>query len=173
MIDLTNSILFLDRDGTLIYDGNYLRDSDQVKMSPGVVTFLHEIQNLDVTLHVVSNQSGVGRNLITHKEFEKVDTKFRDLFLSEGITFKTVKYCIHKPSDNCICRKPKVELFSEELSAISNTGKVAFLGNSEVDELAAKELSINYWNVPRLDSHVEYETFFFRLADEVKSYFNE
>jgi len=173
LIELENKILFLDRDGTLIYDRNYLNNSDQVKLIPGSVNFLHEIQDLDVTLHVVSNQSGVGRDLITHKEFEEVDTKFRDLFLSEGITFKTVKYCTHKPSDNCICRKPKVALFKEELNRSSKTDKAAFLGNSEVDELAAKELSINYWSVPSLSSDIDYETFFYKLADEAKRYFNE
>lgn len=173
MIDLEYKILFLDRDGTLIYDRDYLKDSNQVKLIPGAVDFLHEIQDLDVTLHVVSNQSGVGRNLITYKEFEEVDTKFRDLFLSEGITFKTVKYCIHKPSDNCICRKPKVALFKEQLDRSSKTYKAAFIGNSEVDELAAKELSINYWSVPSLSSEIDYETFFHKLKDEAKIYFND
>ena len=173
MIDLGSKILFLDRDGTLIYDRNYLKTSDQVNLIPGAVNFLHEIQDLDVTLHVVSNQSGVGRNLISHKEFEEVDTKFRDLFLSEGITFKTVKYCIHKPSDNCICRKPKVALFKEELDSFSKTDKAAFLGNSEVDQLAAKELSINYWSVPSLSSDDDYKTFFHKLKEEAKNYFNE
>jgi D-glycero-D-manno-heptose 1,7-bisphosphate phosphatase len=173
LIDLENKILFLDRDGTLIYDRNYLKDSNQVTLIPGAANFLHEVQDLDVTLHVVSNQSGVGRNLITDREFEEVDTKFRDLFLSEGITFKTVKYCIHKPSDNCICRKPKVALFKEELNRSPKADKAAYLGNSEVDELAAKELSINYWSVPSLSSDVDYETFFHKLADKAKSFFNE
>ena len=169
---LENRVLFLDRDGTLIYDRNYLKDSDQVMLFQGVTNFLQEMQNLGVNLHVVSNQSGVGRNIISNKEFEQVDSKFKYLFESEGVNFKTVKYCIHAPSDNCICRKPRVKLFREVLSEISSESKIAFLGNSEVDEKAAKELSIHYWNVPSLNTEEEYAVFFHKLGDEAKRFFN-
>jgi D-glycero-D-manno-heptose 1,7-bisphosphate phosphatase len=72
----SSKILFLDRDGTLIYDRNYINNPEQVELIPGVVKFLKFVTKMDVALHVVSNQSGVGRNIIDRGDFEIVDRKF-------------------------------------------------------------------------------------------------
>ena len=85
MIDKSRKILFLDRDGTLIYDENYLREPLKIDLIPGVVSFLRLMNEMNIELHVVSNQSGVGRGIISLEEFENVDLEFSRIFASHDI----------------------------------------------------------------------------------------
>jgi histidinol-phosphate phosphatase family protein len=167
----SSKILFLDRDGTLIYDRNYISNPEQVELIPGVLKFLKFVTKLDVNLHVVSNQSGVGRNIIAREDFEIVDRKFRKIFADSDLDFSSVSYCTHKPDDNCQCRKPRLGLFAEVINSSPLPRKMAFMGNSSVDEQAANNLEIEYWNIPNLDSKGEFEIFFDELIKKAQSHF--
>jgi len=169
----SSKILFLDRDGTLIYDRNYINNPEQVELIPGVVKFLKFVTKMDVALHVVSNQSGVGRNIIDRGDFEIVDRKFRKIFADSDLDFASVNYCTHKPDDNCQCRKPGLGLFTDVIKSSPFPQKMAFMGNSKVDEQAANNLLIKYWNVPNLDSKGEFEMFFDELIMRAQSHFYE
>jgi histidinol-phosphate phosphatase family protein len=114
---------FLDRDGTLIHDGNYLRDPAEIHLLPGVVEALRRLHDAGFLLIVVSNQSGIGRGMITPAEHAAVHQRFTDLFAAQGIHFDRCWYCPHAPEEDCACRKPQPEFllrcaadFSLELS---------------------------------------------------------
>lgn len=98
--------IFLDRDGTLIKDANYPSDPDRVMPIPGAIETLRQFQAMGFALVVVSNQSGVGRGLITEAQAAAVDAQFRDVFRRAGIAFDAVYYCPHSPEAGCNCRKP-------------------------------------------------------------------
>ncbi len=98
--------LFLDRDGTLIEEKDYLKDPSQVKLLPGVVAGLKTLKKAGYALAVVSNQSGVGRGMLTRVDVERVNRHFISLLKSRGVTVKKVYWCPHLPSDRCSCRKP-------------------------------------------------------------------
>ena len=173
MIDKSRKILFLDRDGTLIYDENYLREPLKIDLIPGVVSFLRLMNEMNIELHVVSNQSGVGRGKISLEEFENVDLEFRRIFASHDIEFNSISYCTHIPDDFCKCRKPEVKLFNDVIEKSVFPSKMAFLGNAKVDELASLKLSIEYWNVPETRSITELENFFEKISEEVKEHFHD
>ncbi|NBX93551.1 MAG: HAD family hydrolase [Proteobacteria bacterium] len=98
--------IFLDRDGTIIEDLNYPRDPEKVVLIPGAIEGLKEMAQKGYLLFVISNQSGVGRGLITDKEFVAVHERVSEILKSQGIEIKEFGYCFHKPEDLCQCRKP-------------------------------------------------------------------
>jgi D-glycero-D-manno-heptose 1,7-bisphosphate phosphatase len=109
--------LFLDRDGTLIVDANYPRDPAIVELIPGAAEALAELQRT-WKLVVISNQSGIGRGIITETEATAVHERFLALFARAGVTFAGCYYCPHAPNDGCRCRKPAPGLLLDAASEI-------------------------------------------------------
>ncbi|HEY4121088.1 MAG TPA: HAD family hydrolase [Byssovorax sp.] len=103
---MSGRALFLDRDGTLVVDVGYPRDPALVQLIPGALEALRDLER-EFALVVVSNQSGIGRGLITPAEAAAVDARVRELFAAGGIEFAGVYHCPHAPDDHCTCRKPK------------------------------------------------------------------
>jgi len=97
--------LFIDRDGTLIVDVGYPRDPAQVEPLPGAVEALRALQ-ARFALVIVSNQSGIGRGLITEAEARAVHARVVERFGQAGVAFAGAYYCPHDPGAGCACRKP-------------------------------------------------------------------
>ncbi len=98
--------LFLDRDGTVIEECGYLTDPALVRLLPGAAANLAALASQGWKLIVVSNQSGVGRGLITPPQMEAVQRRFLDLMHFQGIPIAGSYFCTHAPEDGCQCRKP-------------------------------------------------------------------
>jgi histidinol-phosphate phosphatase family protein len=98
--------LFLDRDGTVIEDRGYMGDPDLVRMIPGAGAALSALASEGWKLIVVSNQSGVGRGIISRQQMEAVQTRFLQLTESLGIPIADSYFCTHAPDETCECRKP-------------------------------------------------------------------
>ena len=103
--------LFLDRDGTLIEDPGYINSPEKVIFLEGVLDCLQEFRKRNYRLHLVSNQSSVGRGIISKEQFLQIDSRFQGILLLHSIRFDTVNYCFHSPIENCNCRKPKTGMF--------------------------------------------------------------
>jgi D-glycero-D-manno-heptose 1,7-bisphosphate phosphatase len=109
----------LDRDGTLIDECSYLSDPDQVKLISGVAEALRRLKGMGLGLAVVTNQSAVGRGLLSEDRLYEIHHRLREILKSEGVQLDGLYYCPHKPEDECWCRKPSIGLMkkaSEELS---------------------------------------------------------
>jgi rfaE bifunctional protein nucleotidyltransferase chain/domain len=100
------AVVFLDRDGTLIEDLGYPRDPEAVRLLPGAAGALRALASAGFLLVIVSNQSGVGRGLITQEEAAAVHARLVSLFAAEGVNFDACLYCPHAPDAGCPCRKP-------------------------------------------------------------------
>ncbi len=99
-----NRAIFLDRDGTMIEEANYLSRPEQVKIFPATRTGLKRLAEAGFKLFIVSNQSGVGRGYFTMADVEKVNEKLRaDL---DGIRFEKIYVAPEKPQDPSRGRKP-------------------------------------------------------------------
>jgi histidinol-phosphate phosphatase family protein len=96
------AVLF-DRDGTLVRDVPYNGDPARVELMPGARQAVKRLRARDVRLGVVSNQSGVGRGLISGDDVAAVNARVEELL---G-TFDTWAVCPHAPGDGCECRKPR------------------------------------------------------------------
>lgn len=102
--------VFLDRDGTINFDPGYLNDADRLEVLEGVSEALKKLQSAGFLLVVTSNQSGVGRGLITPTQIQQIHERL-DLILSkDGVKIDHYELCIHHPGENCECRKPLPKL---------------------------------------------------------------
>jgi D-glycero-D-manno-heptose 1,7-bisphosphate phosphatase len=97
--------LFIDRDGALVADVGYPRDPALVEPLPGAIDVLRGL-SARFALVIVSNQSGIGRGLITEIEARAVHDRVIDVFARAGIRFAGAYYCPHAPDAGCACRKP-------------------------------------------------------------------
>src|SRR5205809_175870 len=111
MANAKGRAVFLDRDGTLIVDPGYLRDASQVRLLAGAGEALAQIQKQGFALVVVSNQSGIGRGLITSEEAEQVHQALVARLADFGVRLDAAFYCPHAPAEQCRCRKPSPEMF--------------------------------------------------------------
>ena len=98
--------VFLDRDGTLIVEKEYLSDPRHVEVEQGVVDGLGLLQRHGHPLIVVSNQSGIGRGIFTARDAERVNQHLATLLRDSGIELQGWYICPHAPDAPCDCRKP-------------------------------------------------------------------
>jgi D-glycero-D-manno-heptose 1,7-bisphosphate phosphatase len=99
-----NRAIFLDRDGTMIEEANYLSKPEQVKAFPATRTGLKRLSDAGFKLFIVSNQSGVGRGYFTLADVDKVNEKLcADL---DGIRFEKIYIAPEKPEVPSRGRKP-------------------------------------------------------------------
>jgi D-glycero-D-manno-heptose 1,7-bisphosphate phosphatase len=106
---------FLDRDGTLIEDTNYLADADQVRLLPGVSNVIREFNQRDVLVIVVTNQSGIAQGLLTEAQYEATRERLDALLKRSGAHIDATYHCPHYPavSGPCECRKPGTLLYEQ------------------------------------------------------------
>lgn len=98
--------VFLDRDGTLVRDVGYLRNPADIELLPGVIQALTLLRDRDIALVLVSNQSGIGRGLLTGDDLARVHERLTHSLAQHGVRLDGVYYCPHAPWDQCECRKP-------------------------------------------------------------------
>lgn len=111
--DRPRPVLFLDRDGVLIRDRDYLADPAGVELLPGVVAALREARDAGYLLIGVSNQSGLGRGYFTEAQFETVMRELDRQLTGAGAPLDGFFYCPHAPDEGCRCRKPLPGLLEE------------------------------------------------------------
>jgi D-glycero-D-manno-heptose 1,7-bisphosphate phosphatase len=100
----------LDRDGTIVVEKNYLKSKDQLELLPHAVEGLRMLRSQGFGLIVISNQSGIGRGLVTSDEVEAIHAELKGRLAQEGVILAGIYYCPHAPSENCVCRKPRTAL---------------------------------------------------------------
>jgi D,D-heptose 1,7-bisphosphate phosphatase len=98
--------VFLDRDGTLIAEKNYLSKIEDVSVFPGAAIALKRLQAAGFKLFIVSNQSGVGRGYFTLEEMERVNRHIGDIFARDGVRFDKIYVAPEAPDQPNRGRKP-------------------------------------------------------------------
>lgn len=101
-----NRAIFIDRDGTMIAEENYLHKPEQVKIFPATRTGLKKLADAGFMLIIVSNQSGVGRGYFTLADVDKVNAKLCADLAPDGIRIEKIYIAPEKPEDPSRGRKP-------------------------------------------------------------------
>jgi histidinol-phosphate phosphatase family protein len=131
--------VFLDRDGTVIEDVGYPRDPEQVRFLPGALAGLAALRAAGWLLVVISNQSGIGRGLITPEEAEAVHARFECELGDAGISLAGARYCPHAPAEHCSCRKPSPEMILDAASSLGIDLAASYMvGDKESDVEAGR-----------------------------------
>ena len=115
---LMNKAVFLDRDGTINVEKNYLFKIEDFEFLPGVIEALKLFQENGYKLIIITNQSGIARGYYTEEDFHKLNDWMIDTLKKYGIYIDAVYYCPHHPDAinqeyrmDCQCRKPNIGLF--------------------------------------------------------------
>jgi histidinol-phosphate phosphatase family protein len=131
--------VFLDRDGTLIEDVGYPSDPAHVRLVDGAVDALAEFRRHGFALVVISNQSGIGRGLVTPEQADAVHRRFLQELSSRGVDLDDVRYCPHAPDERCACRKPAAELLLAAARELRiDLSRSFMIGDSPVDAGAGR-----------------------------------
>jgi len=101
-----NRAVFLDRDGTLIAEKEYLHRPEDVVMFPGAAEALLRLQEAGFKLFIVSNQSGVGRGYFTLADVEKVNARVIEDLQAGGVEIKKIYIAPEAPEAPSRGRKP-------------------------------------------------------------------
>ena len=89
--------LFLDRDGVVNEDFNFVYRAAEVEFVPGIFSLCRTAQELGYAVVIVTNQSGIGRGLYTTAEFEELMEWMRGEFRREGVEVTAVYHCPFHP----------------------------------------------------------------------------
>jgi len=131
---LKDVTVFLDRDGTLNYDPGFLKVAAELKLLSGVGPALARLKNAGAKLVVVTNQSGVGRGILTLKDLEAIHARLEGLLEQDGAALDAIYFCPHHPDDGCRCRKPNVGMVERAVSELQLDLRRSYLiGDRERD----------------------------------------
>jgi len=106
-------VIFLDRDGVINIEKNYLYKIEDFEFIDGTFSSLKYLQSLGYKFVIITNQSGIGRGYYTLNQYQELTNWMVDQFKNNGINISEVFCCPHSPNDNCNCRKPKIGMITQ------------------------------------------------------------
>ena len=104
---MTIKTIFLDRDGVINKEIHYLHKIEDFEFIKGVFDTCNYLQNLDYKIIIITNQSGISRQIYTERDYKIVTNWMINEFSKKNIKILDVFHCPHMPDSNCLCRKPK------------------------------------------------------------------
>jgi HAD superfamily hydrolase (TIGR01662 family) len=108
------SVVLFDRDGTLVEDVPYNGDPALVRPMPTAAAALRVLRERGVRTGVISNQSGIGRGLLTVEQVRAVNARIDELLGP----FDVWRFCPHDADAGCACRKPRPGMITEALAEL-------------------------------------------------------
>ena len=101
---------FLDRDGVINVDKNYVYKIEDFEFNDGIFELLEFLKEKGYVFIVVTNQSGIARGLYTKEDFSKLSNFMTEELKKRGIDILKIYHCPHHPDENCECRKPRPKM---------------------------------------------------------------
>lgn len=142
---MSQKALFLDRDGVINKEKNYLYKIEDFEFIDGIFELCAFYQNLGYKIIVVTNQSGIARGFYTKKQFEDLSAWMLEEFEKKGLHVSRVYYCPHHPeiSGACRCRKPEIGMFLDAQAEFDiDLANSVMVGDNERDIQAAQKAGI-------------------------------
>jgi len=136
-----NKCVFLDKDGTLVKEVHHMTDESQLEIIPGSPEAIKILRDIGYLIIVVTNQSVVGRGMITEDKLRRIMDTMKSMFLEEGAVIDRIYYCPHHPADGCPCRKPNSLLYEQARKDFNlDFTKCYVIGDSFCDIFAGKKI---------------------------------
>jgi D-glycero-D-manno-heptose 1,7-bisphosphate phosphatase len=133
-MDEMNRAVFIDRDGTMIAEKNYLRRPEEVEIFPATRIGLKKLSDAGFKLFIVSNQSGVGRGYFTIADVEKVNRHLCAELAREGIRLEKIYIAPEAPEQPSRGRKPSPQfLFDARDEFNLNLAESFMVGDKLID----------------------------------------
>lgn len=153
----SKTTVFIDRDGTLNKENDYICDSSQIELLPKVIDGIKKLNKYGIVIVVITNQPVIARGLATIKEVKKINDTLVELLNRKNAFINAVYFCPHHPERNhpdiptraikyrieCKCRKPGLAMLESAIEDFKINLKSAYLiGNTTRDIQTGKNLGI-------------------------------
>ena len=126
--------IFLDRDGTIIVERDYLKRPEDVAVFPGTGKALRQLADGGFALIMVSNQSGVGRGYFTMANVEAVNARLLELLSAEGARFQKIYIAPEAPEQPSHGRKPSPAFLFDARDELGiDLAQSYMVGDKEID----------------------------------------
>jgi D,D-heptose 1,7-bisphosphate phosphatase len=134
--------LFVDRDGTIMIDKNFLSDPDEIEFVSGSVEALRLAKAMGYKLIVLSNQSGVARGFFGLDTVERINERFHSMLSAEGVQVDALYYCPHLVDGaveefaiQCDCRKPAPAMAEEAARRLGIDLRRSYVIGDKIDDV--------------------------------------
>ena len=131
--------VFVDRDGVINENrADYVKTWDEFRFLPGVIAPLRKLAKNNHAVVIVSNQSAIGRGIVSKKAVDEINDRMLEVINSVGGRVDGVFYCPHDSSEGCECRKPKPGLLIQAAEKLGiDLEKSVVIGDALTDVEAA------------------------------------
>jgi len=136
--------IFLDRDGVIIENrADYIRDWSHIHFFPQAIRALSSPNIKSYKIVIVTNQSAVGRGLLSFDIVKDINDRLIDVIHSKHGRVDGAYICPHGPDDNCNCRKPKPGLLLQAANELSlNLKRSWMIGDAWSDVQAGQSAGV-------------------------------
>jgi len=134
--------VFLDRDGTLIREVNYLSAIEQIEVLPTVTAALKLLRAHGFKLVMVTNQSVVARGILSEAGLAKIHAEIVNRLAQQGATLDAIYYCPHHPTEGrgdyrlvCDCRKPKTGMIERAAADFQIDPAISYVVGDQLTDI--------------------------------------
>ena len=157
--------IFLDRDGTINVEVDYLHETDKLEFIDGTIEALALLKKHGYKLIVISNQSGIGRGYFGARDVERLHEYMNRVLQKHNAAIDAFYYCPHVEQDRCACRKPRTGLIDRAVAEWDIDLSCSYMvGDREKDVLTAVNAGCGYGLI--LSGHLVSDT----LQEKYKSH---
>jgi D-glycero-D-manno-heptose 1,7-bisphosphate phosphatase len=139
------SALFLDRDGVVNTETDYVWRVEEFIFTPGIFNLCYKFQSEGYKIFIITNQSGISRGFYSEEDFHNLNNWMLNSFSENGITISKVYYCPHHPeiTGPCDCRKPNPGMIKQaETEFDLDLSNSVLIGDSISDIMAGKKAGV-------------------------------
>ncbi|UCG62282.1 MAG: HAD-IIIA family hydrolase [Candidatus Zixiibacteriota bacterium] len=134
--------VFVDRDGTIIVDKNFLSDPEQVEFENSSAEAMKILSQAGFRVVIISNQSGVARGFFGIDSVERVNARLMEMLAARHVEVDGVYYCPHLPEGNvntfsvpCRCRKPSAGMTEDASYQLSLDLRKSYVIGDKIDDV--------------------------------------
>jgi len=147
--------VFIDRDGTINEEKEYVNRIEDFELIPGSLEALRLLTEHQMKVYIITNQAGIAKGFFSEEQFHQLTKDMMDLFRNERVRIEEVLYCPHHPdgivpeySKDCLCRKPNTGLIEQVIKKNNfETDEIVLIGDKNSDIEAGRRLGIRTYLV--------------------------
>ena len=169
--------IILDRDGVINIDSsNYIKSADEWNPIPKSLDAIKKLTEHEYQIIIISNQSGLGRGIISYNNFIEINLKMLAQISRIGGSILAILYCPSLPTDVCVNRKPGTGMFSDIAERLNiSLDKCFSIGDSPRDidaslESKCKPLGLRTGNGKNIENNSKYQIPMFNDLNDAVDY---
>lgn len=133
-------LILLDRDGVVNRErDDFVKSIAEFEALPGSLEAIARLSRAGHRVGLVTNQSGVGRGLLTRETLDRIHERLRADVADLGGRIDHIEVCPHLPDAGCLCRKPAPTMLARTAEALGHDSASAVLVGDRASDLAAAD----------------------------------